>query len=183
MNQNSMFARLEKGLRFLSGLALALFLFQVVGVLTYVLTVWPGMREVPSTGITVVVVGAVAAGLVRSCLWMRIYWNGAKVASTLRTHGESAELADMLVPILGTLTRLLVASCVLDVLLLPAIFLMDAFFPFTLSSVHLGLVQLASMLLPQAFGLAALILAYLTYQYGQFMKERCQMKTDLELTI
>jgi hypothetical protein len=183
MSQDRVFAKLEKGLRFLAGLALALFLFQVTGVLTYVFTVWPGMREGPSTGITVLVMVAVAAGLARSTLWVGIYWNGAKVVSTLRSGKEPTELPDRLVPILRTLTRLLVASCILDVLLLPQIFFMDAFFPFTLSSVHLGLIQLASMLIPQAFGLAALILAYLTHQYGQLMKERCQMKTDLELTI
>jgi len=183
MSQSRVFAKLEKGLRFLSGLQLALILFQGTGVLTYVLTVWPGMKGAPSIGITILAIGAVAAGLVRSCLWIRIYWNGAKVASALRTHGESTELPDMIPPILGRLTRLLVTSCVLDVLLLPAIFLMDEFFPFTLSSVHLGLVQVAVLLYPQAFGLAALILAYLTHQYGQLMKERCQMKKDIELTI
>lgn len=183
MNENPMFARLEKGLRFLAALALALLLFQGIGVLTYILTVWPGMTKMPSTAITVLVSGAVMANLARSSLWIRIYWNGAMVMSTLRTNGESTELPDKLVLRLRTLTRLLVASCVLDVLLLPAIFLMDVFFPFTLSSVHLGFVQLASMLLPQAFGLAALILAYLTHQYGQLLTERCQMKKDLELTI
>ena len=183
MSQSKVFAKLEKGFRFLSMLQLALILFQGTGVLTYLLTVWPGMRDAPSTGITALAVGAVAAGLARSCLWIRIYWDGAKVASTLRAHGESTELSDRLGPILGALTRLLVASCALDVLLLPSIFLMDAFFPFSLSSVHLGLIQLASMLLPQAFGVTALILAYLAHGYGQIMKERCRMKTDLELTI
>ena len=75
------------------------------------------------------------------------------------------------------------ASCILDVLLLPAIFLMDVFFPFTLSSMHLGLVQVATLLIPQAFGLSALILAYLAHQYGGLLRERGQMKKDLELTI
>ena len=183
MNQNSRFTKLEKGLRFLSGLALALLLFQGVGVLTYLLTVWPHMTGGPSTGIVVLGIVAVTAGLCRSALWIRIYWNGAKLLSTLRKSGESTELSDRLVPILNALTRWLVASCILDVLLLPAIFLMDVFFPFQLSSVHLGLVQLASLLLPQTFGLAALVLAYLTHQYGQVVKERCQMKAELELTI
>ncbi|HUU01245.1 MAG TPA: hypothetical protein VM425_07405 [Myxococcota bacterium] len=67
--------------------------------------------------------------------------------------------------------------------MLPAIFLMDEFFPFTVSSWQLGLVDLGLLLFPQAFGLAALILAYLTHQYGQLMKERGQMKKDLERTI
>ena len=154
-----------------------------LGVVIYVLTVWPKMRQVTSTGITVLGVMAVTAGLVRSALWIRIYWNGARVLSSLRASGESTELPERLVPVLGTLSRLLVASCILDVLLLPAIFLMDVFFPFKLSSMHLGLVQLATLLIPQAFGMAALILAYLTHQYGQLMKERVQMKKDLELTI
>lgn len=183
MERSRVLVRLERGLRFLSVLALALFVFQGIGVLTYVLTVWPGMKGAPATGITVLVVLAVAAALTRSCLWVRIYLNGARFASTVRSLGESALLPDRLVPILGSLTRLLIASCILDVLLLPAIFLMDVFFPFTLSSVHLGMVQLASILFPQAFGLAALILAYLTHQYGQLLKERFQMKQDLELTI
>ena len=183
MSKNSLFAKLEKGLRFLSGLALALILFQGLGVLMYVVNVWPGMREVTSTGIAVLGIAAVTAGLVRSALWIRIYWSGARVLSTLRKTGESTDLADRLVPVLRTLTRLLTASCILDFLLLPGIFLMDVFFPFTLSSVHLGFVQLATLLIPQAFGLTALALAYVAHQYGQLVKERCQMKTDLELTI
>ena len=183
MNKNSLFARLEKGLRFLSGLALALVAFQGIGVVMYLLTVWPGMRGVVPTGIAVLGGVAVAAGLVRSSLWIRIYWNGARVLSTLRTTGESTELPDRVVPILRSLTRLLAASCILDFLLLPGIFLMDVFFPFTLSSVQLGFVQLASVLMPQAFGLTALVLAYVADQYGKLVKERCQMKTDLELTI
>jgi hypothetical protein len=60
---------------------------------------------------------------------------------------------------------------------------MDEFFPFQMSSVQLGMVQLATLLIPQAFGLTALILAYLAHQYGRLAKERCEMKTDLELTI
>jgi hypothetical protein len=183
MNQNSLLAKLEKGLRILTGVAIALILFQGVGVLTYVLNVWPSMREVPSTGITILVILAVTAGLVRSFLWIRIYLNGARLLSTFRIGGESTELPEKLAPTLRTLTRLLVASCILDVLLLPAIFLMDAFFPFAVSSMHIGLVQLATLLIPQAFGLSALVLAYLAHQYGQLVKERCQMKKELELTI
>jgi hypothetical protein len=183
MNQNALLAKLEKGLRILSGVALALILFQGLGVLTYVLSVWPRMIGVPSTGITILAIVAVSAALGRSSLWIRIYWTGANVLSTLRKNGESTELPNSLVPILRTLTRLLVASCVLDVLLLPAIFLMDSFFPFKLSSVQLGLIQVATLLIPQTFGLAALVLAYLAHQYGLLVQERCQMKRDLELTI
>lgn len=183
MNQNSLFARIEKGLKLLAGLALALMLFQGLGVLIYVLTVWPRMSTVPSTGFTILTTVAVAAALIRSCLWVKIYWTGSRILSALRTDGESTGLSDRLVPILKTLTRLLIASCILDVLLIPAIFLMDEFFPFTISSWQLGLVDLGLLMFPQAFGLAALILAYLTHQYGQLMKERGQMKKDLELTI
>jgi hypothetical protein len=183
MKQNPMLARLEKGLRFLAGLAAALILFQGVGVLMYLVTVWPRMRGQTSTGIAVLGAVALTAALSRSFLWILIYWNGSKVVSTLRADGESTALPDRLVPILGTLARLLVASCVLDVLLLPAIFLMDVFFPFTLSSVQLGMVQLAAMLIPQAFGLAALVLAYLAHGYGRLVKERCRMRKELELTI
>jgi hypothetical protein len=183
MKRNSLLARLEKALRFLAGLALALILFQCTGVAMYVLTAWPKVSGALSTGTTVVGAVAMTAGLTRSFLWILIYWNGAKVVSTMRTDGESTGLPDRLLPVLGKLTRLLIASCVLDVLLLPAIFLMDAFFPFTLSSVQLGMVQVASLLIPQVFGLGALILAYLAHQYGQLVKERCQMKKELELTI
>jgi len=183
MNYNPLFVKLERGLRLLAGLALALMLFQVLGVLIYILTVWPQMNTVPTSAVTVLVSAAVVAGLSRSCLWICIYWKGAEVLSTLRTDEESSELSDRLVPVLKKLKRLLAASCILDVLLLPAIFMMDMFFPFKLSSWQLGLVQMAILLLPQAFGLAALILAWLTGQYGKLLQERCRMKKELELTI
>ena len=93
------------------------------------------------------------------------------------------DLFKRLAPILKTLTRLLVASCILDFIYLPAIFLMDMFFPFRMPSWLLGLVDSAILIFPQAFGLAALILAYLTHQYGKLIQERCQMKEDFELTI
>ena len=183
MNQTTLFTKLEKGLRLLSGLALALMLFQGLGVLTYVVRAWPLIQHVPSTEITVLVIVAVMAGLARSSLWVLSYWNAAKVLSTLRAHGDSIELSLKLRPILGTLTHLQVECCILDVLLLPAIFLMDVFFPFKLSSVQLGLVQVATLLFPQAFGTAALILAYLVHQYGKLVQERCQMRSDLELIV
>jgi hypothetical protein len=183
MKRDSLLARLEKGLRALSVVALGLVLFQSLGVAMYVLTVWPGMTDAPSTGITALASGAVAAGLIRSCLWIRIYWTGARVASTLRVHGESDGLPERLVPVLGRLTRLLVASCVLDVLLLPAIFLMDSFFPFSVSGTALGLTLLATLVIPQAFGLTALILAWLTRQYGHIVQERWRMKRELDLTV
>lgn len=183
MTRDALLKRLEKGLRLLSGIGLALLLFQCLGVLMYLINVWPDMRGTTTT--TVAAVGGVAltAGLARSALWVKIYWTGAKVLSTVRTEGESNKLADVLVPVLNALSGSLVASCILDVLLLPAIFLMDVFFPFKLSSVQLGMVQLASVLVPQTFGAAALILAWLARQYGSIVHERCQMKTDLDLTI
>ncbi len=181
MNRDLLLNKLGKGLRLLSWLALALLLFQALGVLMYVVTVWPGMSGIP-TGITLLGAFALAAALGRSALWVRIYRNGAGAVDALGSEEDAAEPV-VLTAILGRLARLLVTSCILDVLLLPAIFLMDVFFPFTLSSVQLGLIQVASMLLPQAFGLAALILAYLAHQYGQLIRERCRMKSELELTI
>jgi hypothetical protein len=183
MDKNSLLNKLEMGLRFFSGLVLTLLVFQGIGVLTYALTVWPKMGNVPSIEITVLCIAAVTAGLSRSFLWILIYWNGAKVISTLRANGESTELPDKLIPILRFLTKLLVANGVLDFLLLPSIFLMDTFFPFTLSSVHIGLAQATGMLIPQVFGIGALILAYLTHQYGRLIKERYEMKKELELII
>lgn len=183
MSGERVFAGLEKGLRLLAAFALALFAFQCVGVVMYIVTAWPGLPQKPPTGITALAAAAVAAGLARSTLWVRIYWTGSKLLSTLRRDGESPGLPGRLAPILGRLTRLLVASCVLDVLLLPAIFLMDAFFPFAVTGAHLGMTLLGAMLLPQAFGIAALVLAYLTHQYGRLVKERFEMKTDLDLTI
>ncbi len=71
----------------------------------------------------------------------------------------------------------------LDFLFLPAFFLSDAFLPFSVSGWRLGAVELARLLLPQAFGFAALILAFLTHQYGILLKERSLMKAELDLTI
>jgi len=183
MTSDSLLARAKRWLRALAVVALGLMLFQTLGVLTYIFTVWPEMVDSPSTGITALASGAVAAGLTRSCLWIRIYWTGARVASVLCTHGESEELPKRLVPVLRTLSRLLVASCVLDVLLLPAIFLMDSFFPFSVSGTTLGLTLAATLVIPQAFGLTALVLAWLARQYGHIVQERCRMKQELDLTV
>jgi len=182
MSRNALLTKLEKGLRLLSGLALALMLLQGTGVLTYLGCVWPRMRDALSLGASILGVVAVAAGLARSCLWISIYWNGGKVVAVLRSEAD-ARLPERLVPILGRVTRLLVTSCVLDVLLLPGIFMMGAFFPFTLTGVELGLMQSASLLIPQTFGLGALILAYLVHQYAELVKERSDMRIELELTI
>lgn len=181
MNRDLLMNKLGEGLRLLSWLALALLLFQALGVLMYVVNVSPEMSGIPS-GISLLGALAVAACLVRSALWIRIYRNGAVAVAVLGSDRDGAR-PDVLTGILDRLAKLLVTSCMLDVLLLPAIFLMDVFFPFELSSVHLGLIMLAAMLLPQAFGLAALLLAYLARQYGLLVRERCRMKSELDLTI
>jgi hypothetical protein len=92
-------------------------------------------------------------------------------------------MADRLTPVLASLTRLLILSCVLDVLFLPAYFLSGAVLPFPIAGWRLGVVEVARVVFPQAFGFAALILAFLTHQYGQLLKESGRMKNELELTI
>ncbi|MFQ5702744.1 MAG: hypothetical protein ACE5HT_01850 [Gemmatimonadales bacterium] len=149
----------------------------------YFINVWPRVRDTLSTGVTLFVGMAVVLGFVRSCLWIWIYWSGAGALSILRLEGESPNLADRLAPVLMTVTRLLVVSCILDLLFVPVIFLSDGLLPFSVSGWWLGLVDLAILLFPQAFGIAALILAFLTHQYGQVLRERSQMKEEIELTI
>ena len=183
MTHHAFFNPLEKVFRFYAGLYLAIILFQGVGLLMYIVNVWPRVRLTTSTGITVLISLAVVLGLARALMWVRIYWKGARALSILRTEGGSPALAESLVPILTTLTRMLVISCVLDFLFLPAFFLSDAFLPFSVSGWRLGAVELARLLLPQAFGFAALILAFLTHQYGILLKERSLMKAELDLTI
>jgi hypothetical protein len=183
MTHHAFFNPLEKAFRFYAGLYLAIILFQSVGLLMYVINVWPRVRPTISTGVTLFISLALILGLARAFLWVRIYWKGASALSILRIEGESPALADGLVPILTTLTRLLIVSCVLDFLFLPAFFLSDAFLPFSVSGWRLGAVELARLLLPQAFGFAALILAFLTHQYGILLKERSRMKAELDLTI
>lgn len=77
----------------------------------YLVNVWPTRSQTVSGPATLVVGSAVILGLVRSVLWIRIYWKGA-----------------------------------------------------------------------QAFGFSALVLAFLTHHYGQLLRERSQMKQELELT-
>jgi hypothetical protein len=174
---------LGQALRFYAGFALTVFLMQIVGLLIYFINVWPGVRDTLSAGVTYFVGLAVVLVLVRSCLWIRIYWSGAGAFSILHREGESPELADRLAPVLKTLTRLLVVSCILDLCFVPLIFLSDRLLPFSVSGLWLGLVDLSILLFPQAFGIAALILAFLAHQYGQLIKERSQMKKEIELTI
>jgi hypothetical protein len=174
---------LEKALRTYAALVLALVLFQLLGLGMYLVNVWPDVRHSVSTGQKLVVCLALVFGFVRSFVWIQIYWKGARSLSILRRDSESPRLADRLAPVLERLTGLLVASCVLDLLFLPAYFLSDTFRPFAMSGWRLGAMELARLLFPQAFGMAALILAYLTSQYGQLLRERGDMKRELELTI
>ena len=174
---------LEKALKTYAALALAIVLFQGLGLLMYLVNVWPSVRESTSNTTTLLIASAVVLGFVRSFVWIRIYWNGGRSLALLRTEGESPDGADRLTPVLSSLTRLLVFSCILDVFFLPAYFLSDHFLPFSVSGWRLGVVEVARIIFPQAFGFAALILAFLTHQYGRLLTERSLMKQELDLTI
>jgi hypothetical protein len=189
MNHNRITEPLAKALGFYAVLAAAIVILQLVGLLMYLVNVWPTARltgaggEPISTGVTAVLLAAVITGFLRSFLWIRIYWDGSKAFSLLKSDGDSPDLADRLMPLLKNLTRLLVLSGILDVLFLPAYFLSGAVLPFPIVGWRLGLVEVARIVFPQAFGIAALILAFLTHQYGQLLNERSRMKNELELTI
>jgi hypothetical protein len=174
---------LGKALRFYTGIALAVLLFQLVGLLMYFINVWPQVRGTLSTGVTILAGLAAVVVLIRSCLWIRIYWSGGRAFSMLRLEAESPDPAERLAPILMTITRLLVASCILDLFFVPAIFLSDVLLPLSASRLWIGSVYLSILLFPQAFGIAALILAFLTRQYAQLLRERSQMKEEIALTI
>jgi hypothetical protein len=180
---------LAKALRFYAVLAAAIVIFQAIGLLMYLVNVWPSARlmgpggQPISTAVTVVLFVAVVMGFTRSFVWIRIYWNGSKALSLLRTDGSSPGVADRLTPVLASLTRLLVVTCLLDILFLPAYFLSGAVLPFPIAGWRLGVVEVARVVFPQAFGFAALILAFLTHQYGQLVAESGRMKNELELTI
>jgi hypothetical protein len=181
---DNMFLRaLGTAFRFYAAVALAVLLFQLVGLAVYYIDVWPGTRENLAAGVTSFVSLAVILILVRSCLWIWIYRHGARVFFLLHREGDSPTLPDHLAPPLKALTRLLVVSCILDICFLPVIFLSDRLLPFPLSGLWLGLVDLAILLLPQSFGIGALILAFLTHKYGQILQERSQMKEEIALTI
>ncbi len=183
MFDNKFLKALGKAFQFYAGLALTVFLFQLVGLIVYFINVWPGVRDNLSAGVTRFVGLAVVLILIRSCLWVRIYWFGSRFFSILHREGDSPKLADRLTPVLKTLTRLLVVNCILDVCFLPVVFLSDALLPFSVSGLWLGVTDLSILLFPQAFGVGALILAFLTHQYGQLLRERSQMKEEIELTI
>lgn len=165
------------------GLALAVFLFQIVGLVMYYFNVWPGIRENFSTSITSVLAIAIVFILVRSCFWIWIYYSGSKVFSILQREREEPNMAVNLSVVLRTLTRLLIVSCILDICFVPVIFMSDMFLPFSISGIWLGIVDLSLLLFPQAFGIGALILAFLAHQYGLILKERNQMQEEIELTI
>lgn len=189
MDHNRVTMPLGKALRTYAFVYLAIVVFQGTGLLMYLVNVWPSFSQTGadggpiSTGMTAVLFLAVVTGLLRSFVWVKIYWHGSKALSTLGVDRDSPDLADRLTPVLESLTRLLVASCVLDVLFLPAYFLSDIVLPFPIAGWRLGVVEVARIVFPQAFGIAALILAYLTHQYGQLLKERSRMRSELELTI
>jgi hypothetical protein len=189
MNHNRITEPLAKALRFYAILAAAIVIFQLTGLLMYVVNVWPTARlagpggEPFSTGVTAVLFFAVIMGFTRSFVWIKIYWDGSKAFSVLRTAAQSPDAADRLSLVLASLTRLLVTSCILDVLFLPAFFMSGAVLPFPIAGWRLGMVEVARILFPQAFGIAALVLAFLTHQYGQLVQERSRMQDELELTI
>lgn len=189
MNHSRITEPLAKALRFYAILAVAIVIFQGIGLLMYLVNVWPTARlmgpggEPISTAVTAVLFAAVMMGFARSLVWIRIYWNGSKALSLVTAARESQDAIDRLTPVLASLTRLLIVSCVLDVLFLPAYFLSGAVLPFPIAGWRLGAVEVARVVFPQAFGFAALILAFLTHQYGQLLKESGRMKNELELTI
>lgn len=189
MDHNRITKPLGKALRFYAVLALAIVIFQGTGLVMYLVNVWPEFSRTGadggpiSAGLTTVLFLSVVMGFARSFVWIKIYWDGSKALSMLGADGPSPELAERLAPVLSSLTRLLVVSCILDVLFLPAYFLSDVVLPFPIAGWRLGAVEVARIVFPQAFGFAALILAFLTYQYGQLLKERSRMQTELELTI
>lgn len=174
---------LEKALKIYAGLALAIVLFQGLGLLMYLVNVWPSVRETLPRATVLLISSAVVLGFTRSILWIGIYWRGGRALAVVRTDGDNPDLGERLSPILSTLTRFLVASCILDICFLPAYFLSDHVLPFSVSGWRLGVVEVARIIFPQAFGFAALILAFLTHQYGQMLKERGHMQQELDLTI
>ena len=121
---------LEKALKTYAGLALAIVLFQGLGLLMYMVNVWPSVRETLSAPATALIGGAVVLGFVRSVVWIGIYWRGGRALSLIRTEGERPDMGENLSPILSLLTKLLVASCILDIFFLPAYFLSDHVLPF-----------------------------------------------------
>ncbi len=184
MTHLSFLRPLEKALRIYAGLSFGVITLQLVGVAMYVHNVWPSVRPTMSAGLTHAACVLLAIGFLRGFVWVRIYWSGARGLAMMRTEDESRRQAERLVPILDSLTWMLVLSCAMDFLFLPAYFLIDSFFrPFAVSGAQYGMVETARLLFPQAFGFAALILAFLTHQYGELLRERGRLQEELELTV
>ena len=105
---------LSKALRFYAVLATALVIFQLIGLLMYLVNVWPTARlmgpsgEPISRGVALVLLVAVVMGFTRSFVWIKIYWDGSKALSLLKSAQETQIAAERLTPILANLTRLLI---------------------------------------------------------------------------
>ena len=186
MEDHRIMQPLEKALRAYAVLALAIVAVQGLGLGMYLINVWPGIREGAgglSATTTLVLAVATAMGFGRSVVWIKIYWDGSKALRLLRSELTTPHQHEALVSVLKNLTSLLIASCVLDVLFLPAYFLSDVVLPFPIAGWRLGVVELARIVFPQAFGVAALILAFLTHQTRCLVDERRRMKRELDLTI
>jgi hypothetical protein len=189
MENDRLLRPLEKAFRGYALVLLVVLMTQLLGLGMYLFNVWPAMQGTSPSGVPiktqalVITALAVVAGFVRSAVWVAIYWQGSRVFRLLRTDGGDPTLAGRVLPVLRNLTLLLVTSCVLDVLFLPAYFASDAFLPFSVSGWRLGVVEVARVLFPQVFGIGALILAYLTHQYGRLLAERGRLQSELELTI
>lgn len=183
MESNRILQPLQTALRFYAVLALAIVLFQGTGLVMYLVNVWPSYRSEVSQGVALLLFVSVIIGFARSFIWIKIYWDGSRAFSLLRSEADTPEGANRLAAVLGSLTRLLVLSCIMDVLFLPAFFLSDVVLPFPLAGWRLGAVEVARIIFPQAFGFAALILAFLTHQYGRLVTEKNKLKNELDLTI
>jgi len=183
MNQTAVLRPLERLLRFFAVLTVVLVPTQILGLSVYLGQAWSRLQATLPQPLLLLLGTALLAGFIRSGVWILIYWNGARALRVLRNPGDSARLLPTLAPILRLLTRLLVLSCLLDVVFLPAYFWNEVTLPVWFSGWRLGLVELARVLFPQAIGMAALILAFLTHQYGQLLAERVELKSELELTV
>lgn len=182
MIHNSFLNTLGKALRFYTWFALTILLLQLVGLLMYFFNIWPEVQNTLSTGATLFVGLAVILLLIRSCIWVWIYQSGAGAITILRQSAGSTSQTNRLAPILMILTRLLVISSSMDLFFAAPLFLSETLL-LSMSGWWLGMVYFTILLFPQAFGVAALILAFLTHQYGLLLKDRSQMKEEIELTI
>ena len=110
MDHQRIIQPLGKALRFYAVLALAIVIFQGIGLLMYLVNVWPSVRAAgpsgePISSVTALILGAaVVMGFARSFLWIRIYWDGSKVLGLLRSDEGSAEADSRLMRLLSGLT-------------------------------------------------------------------------------